>query len=170
MSEPYLGQIQLFSFPFAPKGYLRCDGQLLSIAQNQALFSILGTNYGGDGRTTFALPDLRGRAPFQYDNQFPLGARGGQETHTLISPEMPQHNHMLLTDATTAGTSNVNTPASNTVFGQSSPATIYGSPASSSLDPTAVGANGGSQPHNNLMPYLAINYSIATQGLFPSRS
>src|ERR1700689_3185499 len=115
MGTPFLSQIEIFSFNFAPKGWALCNGQLLPINQNQALFSLLGTTYGGDGRVNFALPDLRGRVPIHQGSGFTLGERGGEENHTLIQAEMPAHNHAIMTDSTSGTT---DTPASNTVLGQ----------------------------------------------------
>lgn len=180
--EPMIGEIRIFAGNFAPRSWAFCDGQLLAIAQNQALFSILGTTYGGDGRTTFALPDLRGRTAIGPGNgpgltPRPLGQKSGQETHNLTIQEMPSHNHVL-TGGVSVG-SNANAAPSNEASGNTlgAGANIYNSDAadpgedlggvSSTL---AVANNGGSQAHNNMQPYLAVYYIIALQGVFPSRN
>jgi microcystin-dependent protein len=173
-----MAQIETFSFNFAPKGWAQCNGQLLPINQNQALFSLLGTTYGGDGRVNFALPDLRSRAPIHMGGGFTLGERGGEESHTLIMSEMTAHNHAIMTDATNVGT--INLPATTTVLAQSVgvndnggnfPLAIYGTPVpGGALDPHTVTNTGGSQAHTNLMPYLCINMCIALQGIFPSQN
>ncbi|HEY2069731.1 MAG TPA: tail fiber protein [Rhizomicrobium sp.] len=179
MSTPFMAQIEIFSFNFAPKGWALCNGQLLPINQNQALFSLLGTTYGGDGRTTFGLPDLRSRVPIMQGSGFTLGERGGEENHTLITSEMPQHNHTVMGDTANG---NADTPASTTVVGKGtgtgvanpgSPfsVSIYGPFASlTTLGPASIGYNGGSQAHNNLMPYLCLSMCIALQGIFPSQN
>ena len=178
MSTPFLGQIEIFSFNFAPKGWALCNGQLLPINQNQPLFSLLGTTYGGDGRVNFALPDLRSRVPNHMGSGFTLGQRGGEEAHTLIISELPAHNHALMTDATHAG--NINTPGTDTALAQSVGVNdnggnfslaVYGtfSPGGV-LAPQTITVTGGSQPHTNLMPYLCVNMSIALQGIFPSQT
>ncbi|WP_338874749.1 tail fiber protein [Spirosoma sp. SC4-14] len=179
--EPYIGQIQLFAFNFPPKNWAFCDGRLLSIAQNQALFSLIGTTYGGDGITTFALPDLRGRTPIGF-GQGPgltyreMGETSGSETVTLISTQMPMHNHLLMASAQSA---NQNSPenhfmaVSNGVDSNSeSPVSVntYGTTASTTANPMSISTSGGSQPHNNMQPYLTMNYCIALYGIFPSRS
>jgi microcystin-dependent protein len=178
MSTPFLSQIEIFSFNFAPKGWALCNGQLLPINQNQALFSLLGTTYGGDGRVNFALPDLRSRAPIHMGDGFTLGERGGEEAHTIINSEMPAHNHALMTDATHPGT--INLPSTTTVLAQSVgvndnggnfPLAIYGTAApGGALAPQTITNTGGSQAHTNLMPYLCLNMSIALQGIFPSQT
>lgn len=179
--EPYLGNIVMFAGTFAPRGWAFCEGQLLPINQNQALFSILGTTYGGDGRTTFALPDLRGRAPVSAGNgpglsDRRLGARFGVETVTLNTTQIPQHNHTasttaqiaVSTDADTELNANGNVLA-NHLNAFNSSATPGASLAGASS--TIVVANaGGSQSHNNMQPSVAIHYIIALQGLFPSRN
>ena len=180
MSTPFLGQIEIFSFNFAPKGWAQCNGQLLPINQNQALFSLLGTMYGGDGRVNFALPDLRGRTPIHVGSGHTLGERGGEQAHTLIMSEMAAHNHMVNVDATTAATSNQVTPANTEVLGltagqlkDGTPLAInmYSNGASGvTLDPRTISNVGGSQPHTNIMPYLTLNCCIALQGIFPSRN
>lgn len=161
MATPFIGQITLFAGNFAPRGWAFCQGQLLSIAQNTALFSILGTTYGGDGQTTFALPDLRGRVPLQQGQgpglqSYVLGQKAGTETVTLTVNEMPAHNHSITVTAVPPGGT---IPA---VDGQLTPTPLNAFEAS--------GMTGGSQPHNNLQPYLALNYIIALQGIFPSRN
>lgn len=165
MSEPFLAEIRMVGFNFAPRGWAFCDGQILPINQNQSLYSLLGTTYGGDGRTTFALPDLRGRVPIHTSNNYILGQRSGEETHTLNTNEMPQHNHnaegssAAATDNTSAGK----------VLAQSSQ--IYHAPTNLAAMRTGTVANtGGSQAHNNMQPYLAVYFCIALQGLFPSRN
>jgi microcystin-dependent protein len=167
MAEPFLSEIRIMSFNFAPKGWALCSGQLLPINQNQALFSLLGTTYGGDGRVTFSLPDLRGQIPIHVGPGHTLGERGGEQAHTLSIAEMPTHSHVL------NGTSNQggNTPAANTVLGKSAPQPSYG--GASNLVPQApqsISAAGGSQPHLNMQPFLTLTFCIALQGIFPSAS
>jgi len=180
MSTPFLGQIEIFSFNFAPKGWAECNGQLLPINQNQALFSLLGTTYGGDGRLNFALPDLRSRVPLSFGQGFTLGQRGGEEAHTVIMGEMPAHNHFVNVDATTAATSNQVTPANNEVLGLTAGQLKDGTPLAinmystgspgTTLDQRTISNVGGSQPHTNIMPYLTLNCCIALQGIFPSQN
>jgi len=180
MSTPFLGQIEIFSFNFAPKGWAQCNGQLMPINQNQALFSLLGTTYGGNGRVTFALPDLRGRLPISKGPINTIGVKSGEEAHSLIISEMASHNHFLRADATTTATVNTPGASGSSVLGRSSgqanpggPFTvqIYStSPPNSTLDPGAVSPVGGSQPHENHMPYLVLNFCIALQGIFPSQN
>jgi microcystin-dependent protein len=167
MSDPFISEIRMMSFNYAPKGWATCDGQLLAINQNQAMFSLLGTVYGGDGRTTFGLPDLRGRVPTHMGGQgHILGERGGEATHTLSIPEMPAHPHVASGSATTTG--NVRSAANAVLAGGLN---VYG-PANSltSLNSTSLGNAGGSQPHPNMQPFLTLNFSIALQGIFPSRT
>jgi microcystin-dependent protein len=182
MAEPFLAEIKIISWSFAPKGWAFCNGQLLPINQNQALFSILGTTYGGDGRVNFALPNLQGRMPVYVGNGIALGQVGGETAHTLNISELPAHNHIIAADGTTAGTSNSNTPdPSGKVLGQSAGtggtppvafgANIYNSSApNSTLNALCVAPSGGSQPHENMSPYLVLNFIIALQGIFPSRN
>ncbi|MES2056448.1 MAG: tail fiber protein [Pseudomonadota bacterium] len=169
MSTPYLGEIKLCAFNFAPRGFALCNGQLLPINQNQALFSLFGTTYGGDGRTTFALPDLRGRTPNSFGSNFTLGARAGQENHTLLITEIPQHDHQL------NGTSAVGDKRfanGNTLAADSRNDVQFYSPVTNPipLAPASVGSRGGNQAHNNMQPYLVITFVVALQGIFPSRN
>lgn len=171
MSEPFIAEIKIFSFSFAPKGWALCNGQLLPIAQNQALFSILGTTYGGNGQTNFALPNLQGRTPIHSNSAFPQGLAAGEATHTLTIAEMPAHPHFLLAQAPPNGDQNTNNP-SGAYLTNSSPAEVYTSNISAltSLRADAVSNYGGSQPHNNMQPYLTLNFCIALVGIFPSRT
>ena len=166
MSEPFLAEIRIVAFNFAPRGWSFCDGQILPINQNQSLYSLLGTTYGGDGRTTFALPDLRGRTPIHFDSQHQQGQRSGEETHTLSANEMPQHKHILNGDSNAATT---NTPSNTTYL--ASVANGY-APAQNlvAMASAAVTHVGGGQAHDNMMPYLTLNFCIALRGLFPSRN
>lgn len=179
MAEPFLSEIRLMSFNFAPKGWALCNGQLLPINQNQALFSLLGTTYGGDGRVNFALPDLRGRVALHTGAGFTLGQRGGEELHTLTISEMPQHTHPLMANNAngTAGVAGI-TPGPTKVLSQglvslpasqTAPAQIYGTGAASgTMSADSVTNAGGSQAHENRQPFLTLNWCIALQGIFPS--
>jgi len=163
MAEPFLSEIRIFSFGFAPQGWAMCNGQLLPINQNQALFSLLGTTFGGDGRVNFGLPNLQGQTPIHVGQGHTLGEKGGQQAHTLTMSEMPQHIHILngLSD-------NATTPiaAANLLASASG---LYGPPNSlTSLIPGTVTNVGGSQAHLNMQPFLTLNFSIALQGIFPS--
>lgn len=175
MATPFIGQIVLFPYNFAPRSFAFCQGQLLAIAQNTALFSLLGTTYGGNGTTTFALPDLRGRAPISAGQgpglpTYTLGEQAGLPTHTLITSEMPAHQHTLSCNAddATQGSPVNRYPATPNVAAGGSAVNAYAASPNSNLAPT--GAVGGSQPHNNMPPYLVLNYCIALQGIFPSRN
>jgi microcystin-dependent protein len=166
MAEPFLAELRLMSFNFAPKGWAMCNGQLLPINQNQALFSLLGTTYGGNGSTTFALPDLRGRTPIHVGSGHTLGERAGQESHTLSIAEMPQHVHLV-----NAATSNADAiGAAGNLLGRTS--TRYAPPDASLLPlaPSMVPNVGGSQAHPNMQPFLTLTWCIALQGIFPSAS
>ena len=167
--EPFLGQLALFPFGFAPKGWALCNGQLLPINQNQALFSLLGTSYGGNGQTTFALPNLQGRVPLginKVGNSNNIGQSGGESAHTLISTELPAHSHLLSAsnDQATSSTPNGNLFAATTSpsYGDTNSGTV-------ALDPSIIPSVGGSQPHENRQPYTVLSYCIALQGIFPSR-
>jgi microcystin-dependent protein len=163
VSEPFLSEIRIMSFGFAPKEWAQCNGQLLLISQNQALFALLGTTYGGDGRVNFALPDLKGRVPIHVGNSHTLGERAGEQAHTVSIAELPQHTHVMNGSATNA---DVVSPTDN-VLAQSSQ--LYGPAAQlTPLDPSSNGSTGGSQAHQNMQPYLTLTFCIALQGIFPS--
>jgi microcystin-dependent protein len=166
LAEPFLAEIRLMSFGFAPKGWALCNGQLLPINQNQALFSLLGTQFGGDGRVTFGLPDLRGRVPIHVGNNHILGENGGEQGHTLLSAEMPMHTHVL--NASTTAANNA-LPGGNLLA--PAPQQVYVAGGSLvAMEPSSVTNVGGSQPHLNMQPYLTISFCIALQGIFPSRN
>jgi len=171
MSEPFLAEVRIVSFAYAPRGWALCNGQLLPINQNQALFALLGTTYGGDGRTTFALPNLQGRACAHDGAALNLGQAGGEANHTLTPQEMPAHSHggQLFASADFANS----TDPTGHVFGARprGGAVVYAPPPpDTALAPGAVGSVGGSGPHTNLQPYLTLNFVIALQGIFPSRN
>lgn len=164
MAEPFLSEIRIMSFVFAPKGWALCNGQLLPINQNQGLFSLLGTTFGGDGRVNFALPDLRGRTPIHVGGSHTLGERGGEQAHTLSIAELPTHTHVL---AATREQGNTPTPTANILA--DSPSQLYASPtALTSLNAGSVTNTGGAQAHLNMQPFLTLSFCIALQGIFPS--
>jgi microcystin-dependent protein len=166
MAEPFLSEVRIMSFVFAPKGWALCDGQLLPINQNQALFSLLGTTFGGDGRVNFALPDLRGRTPIHVGSGHTLGERGGEQAHTLSIAELPTHVHVLNATSTVSTTS---TATSGVMLSQSKAAFLYGTDANlQAMSPAAVTNTGGSQAHLNMQPFLTLSFCIALQGIFPS--
>lgn len=171
MSEPFLAEVRIVGFNFAPRGWAFCDGQILPINQNQSLYSLLGTTYGGDGRTSFALPDMRGRAPMHVGRSngggdHREGQKSGEETHTLSASEMPQHEHSLMATNNQA----TQTVGTGRVLGRVTTDLYTGSTSTVNLN-TGTSLNvGGGQAHDNMMPYLAINFCIALQGLFPSRN
>jgi microcystin-dependent protein len=166
MSQPFMGEIKIISWNYAPKGWAFCNGQFLPINQNQALFSILGTMYGGNGQTTFALPDFRGRVPLHQGSGFTEGQAGGQEFHTLTQSEMPSHNHFAQATSVPATSG---APQSNFLGTISTKA--YGSFANmTTLSPSTITNTGGSQPHENRAPTLVLAFIIALQGIFPSRN
>lgn len=179
MSSPFVAEIRIFPFNFAPRGWAFCNGQLLPISQNTALFSLLGTQYGGDGKSNFALPNLQGSVAMhttQYSGsspfgQYPIGESGGEDYVTLLTSEMPAHAHTASGDINPGDT--VSTSPSGAYPGNSMPLSIYSSsttPQTAMMNPAMVSVRGGSQPHNNLMPYLTLSYCIAMQGIFPPRS
>jgi len=173
--EPFIGQLQIFGFNFAPRGWMYCNGQLLSIAQYQALFTLIGTVYGGNGTTNFALPDLRGRAALHMGHgpglsTYEIGQVSGSETVTLLSTQMPAHNHILL--ASSIATSDkpsgaVSAPAGT---GDGTAVNAYGTQVNAQMAPMAITQAGGNQPHENMQPYLVLNWCIAVEGIFPSRN
>lgn len=168
MAEPFLSEIRIMSFVFAPKGWALCNGQLLPINQNQALFSLLGTTFGGDGRVNFALPDLRGRVPIHVGSSHTLGERGGEQAHTLSIAELPTHTHVLNASSATA---NASPPSAQngTILADSNPALAFGSPANlAAMSAASVTNTGGSQAHLNMQPFLTLSFCIALQGIFPS--
>ena len=173
MADPFVAEIRIFPFNFAPKGWAVCNGQILPISQNTALFSLLGTTYGGDGKSNFALPNLQGNVPM-HAGQGPglslheLGETGGTETVTLLASEMPGHTHVLGAQTTRVGA--VASPAGATL-GHPATGNLYvaGSPTLVATSPTAIARSGGGQPHNNMQPYLTLNFCIALQGVFPAR-
>jgi len=182
MSEPFLGELKIISWNFPPKGWTFCNGQLLPINQNQALFSILGTTYGGDGRQTFGLPNLQGRVPTHVGDGISLGEIGGGTSHTLNISEIPAHTHQLVAANVQADTAsaNGNTPSGSVVpaqgvaavsGGTTAAVSIYGSGGvAGAMNPAGLVATGGNQPHENMSPYLVLNIIIALQGIFPSQN
>ena len=174
MADPFVAEIRIFPFNFAPKGWAFCNGQLLPISQNTALFSLLGTTYGGDGKSTFALPDMQGNAPM-HPGQGPglslhdLGETGGSETVTLLESEIPLHTHSLRYHG--VDLAELNAPAANRALASSTNATAFVAPANFTVMAfQALPPAGGSLPHNNMMPYLTLNFCIAMQGVFPPRT
>jgi microcystin-dependent protein len=173
MADPFVAEIRIFPFNFAPKGWAWCDGQLLPLSQNTALFSLLGTTYGGDGKSNFALPDLQGRAPM-HPQQGPglslhdLGETGGSDTVSLLESEIPSHSHTLRGDVLDIGDTNVVSP--NASLALSSGGTLYQNASNVNMSDNALTPSGGDQPHNNLQPYLTFYFCIALQGVYPPRT
>ena len=168
MAEPFLSEIRIMSFQFAPRGWALCNGQLLPINQNQGLFSLLGTTFGGDGRVNFALPDLRAKTPIHVGNGHTLGERGGEQAHTLSIAELPTHVHVA--NATTAqADQNSNSAAPSRMLAQSNFSLLWGAASPlAAMAANALGNAGGSQPHVNMEPFLVLSFCIALQGIFPS--
>lgn len=165
MGQPYVGEIRIFAGNFAPAGWQFCEGQLLPISENETLFQLIGTTYGGDGQSTFALPDLRGRLPLHQGNGFILAETGGAEEITLTVNQIPAHSHPLLASTNIA----TQTSPANNVLAQSSAADLYiEDTPTANLAATAITAVGGSQPHTNFQPYLCVNFIISLFGIFPS--
>jgi len=173
MSTPFMSEIKIVSFTFAPKGWAMCNGQSLAINSNQALFSLLGTTYGGDGRTTFALPNLQGRIATHQGSGLTLGQKAGEEMHTLSVGEMPAHVHPVQCDPSPNSSTRAPSPTGN-VPASSSPNQLYSAGGTGmqavSMNPAMVQTVGGSQPHENRMPFLVLNFIIALQGIFPTRN
>ena len=166
MSAPYIGEIRIFAGNFAPAGWMFCEGQLLPISEYETLFNLIGTTYGGDGESTFVLPDLRGRIPVHQGNGYMLAEQGGVETVTLTVAQIPAHNHALLASKSFASATTVqqNLPAQANVAGIQT----YRPGANGKLSPSSIASTGGSQAHNNFQPYLCVNFIIAFFGIFPS--
>jgi microcystin-dependent protein len=167
MAQPYVGEIRMFAGNFAPAGWMFCEGQLLPISEYETLFNLIGTTYGGDGQSTFALPDLRGRVPLHFGNGFTLAETGGVETVTLTVSQIPAHSHPFLATTNIADQSS----PSNNLVGQPSVAELYfAAPGAATLSPNSMTATGGSQPHNNFQPYLCVDFIISLFGIFPSQT
>lgn len=165
MADPFLSEIRIFSFNFPPKSWAFCNGQLLPINQNQPLFALLGTTFGGNGQTNFALPDLRDRVPMHFNNH-DRGEKGGQPAHTLTMNEMTAHMHFLMV---TNNPATATAPDPNVII-SASPSNAYGAAGNLVAMADTVGHTGGSQPHQNMQPYLGLNFCIALQGIFPSQN
>jgi len=166
MSEPFLGEIKIISWNFPPKGWTFCNGQLLPINQNQALFSILGTTYGGDGRVNFALPNLQGRMPVHVGNSIVLGEQGGETAHTLNISELPANTHTPVGSSTNPPTS----PGAAGMLWSSNNTKVFALTPNVAMNPASILPTGGNQPHENMSPYLVLNFIIALQGIFPSQN
>jgi microcystin-dependent protein len=167
MSQPYVGEIRMFAGNFAPAGWMFCEGQLLPISEYETLFNLIGTTYGGDGQSTFALPDLRGRLPIHQGNGFTLAEDGGVETVTLSVPQIPAHSHAFLATVAAGGSA---VPTNNVLGALSTAGNLLYIPAAGTtpMAPNACGSIGGSQPHDNFQPYLCVNFIISLFGVFPS--
>jgi microcystin-dependent protein len=165
MAQPYVGEVRMFAGNFAPAGWMFCEGQLLPISENETLFQLIGTTYGGDGQETFALPDMRGRLPIHQGNGFILAETGGAEELTLTTSQIPAHSHAFLATSNLAD----QVSASNSVLGQLTQGLLYfAAPGGSALNPGAMAPVGGSQPHTNFQPYLCVSFIISLFGIFPS--
>lgn len=165
--EPFLGEIRAFAFGYAPRGWLLCNGVLLAINTNQALFALLGTRYGGNGTTTFALPNLCGRTPVGYDSNMPIGMVTGTESVTLISTQIPQHTHQVMCTTATATT---NIPAGHAMAQTNASLLAYANTGDAQMADSAIAPSGSNQPHQNMQPSLVINWCIASSGIFPPRN
>lgn len=167
MATPFLGEIKIMSFNFAPRHWALCNGQLLPINQNQALFALLGTTYGGNGQTNFALPNLQNRVPIHFGGNFTLGQTGGTTAHTLTISEMPQHKHLI---NASQNTKNTIVPSSTVYLANTAPSEVYSGSGSQAMNGQMMTNTGGSQAHNNVQPTLVLNFCIALQGIFPSQN
>jgi len=165
MAQPYVGEIRMFGGNFAPAGWMFCEGQLLPISENETLFNLIGTTYGGDGQSTFALPDLRGRLPIHFGNGFTLAETGGAEEITLTVQQIPAHSHPMLASSATASQT---TPQTTVLATPTVPDLYRASAANVALAPQSIGSTGGSQPHTNFQPYLCVDFIISLFGIFPS--
>jgi microcystin-dependent protein len=165
VAQPYVGEIRMFAGNFAPAGWMFCDGQVLPILENETLFNLIGTTYGGDGETTFALPDLRGRIPLHFGSGFVLAETGGAEEITLTANQIPSHSHPLFGSSDAANTLN---PGGNVIGTPLTATPLFAAAPNTNLAPQAIAPVGGSQPHTNFQPYLCINYIISLSGIFPS--
>lgn len=165
MAQPYVGEIRMFAGNFAPAGWMFCAGQLLPISENETLFQLIGTTYGGDGESTFALPDLRGRLPIHQGNGFILAETGGAEEITLTVNQIPSHSHPMLASS---GPGNTNTPGGNVTAESAAVKIYFADTPTVNMSPSAVGPVGGSQPHTNFQPYLCVDFIISLFGLYPS--
>ena len=167
MAQPYIGEIRMFGGNFAPVGWMFCEGQLLPISENDALFTLIGTTYGGDGQSTFALPDLRGRLPVHQGNGSVIGEAGGVEQVTLTVGQIPIHTHPLLAST---GPGNINTPGGNVTAESAAVKIYFADQPTVAMGPQAISPSGGSQPHSNFQPYLCINFIISLSGIFPQQT
>ena len=167
MSDPFVGEIRMFGYDWAPRGWSQCNGALLPISQNQALFALLGTQFGGNGTTNFALPDLRSRTPMHSDGGYPQGTYGGAEMVTLTVAQMPPHTHVLRASNEGNGSNSIGT---NSVFNASKESSYHAASDLVAMNPGTGVAQGGSLPHGNIQPSLGIGFCIALQGIFPSRN
>jgi microcystin-dependent protein len=167
MAEPFLGEIRIMSFNFPPKGWALCNGQLLPINQNQPLFALFGTTYGGDGRVNFALPNLQGQSPIHIGGGFSQGQTGGEQNHTLLSAEMPAHAHVA---QGTTSNADQPIPTGNLLGAANNMYTGANAGNLTPLDPTSISALGGSQAHQNMQPYLTLSFCVALQGIFPAQN
>ncbi len=167
MAQPYVGEIRMFAGNFAPAGWMFCEGQLLPISEYETLFNLIGTTYGGDGQSTFALPDLRGRIPLHQGNGFTLAETGGVETVTLTVSQIPAHTHPLIASSSTG---NQLIPGGNLVAASFNVTPYINDVPTANMNPGAIGSTGGSQPHDNFQPYLCVDFIISLFGIFPSQT
>jgi len=167
MAQPYVGEIRMFAGNFAPAGWMFCEGQLLPISEYETLFNLIGTTYGGDGQSTFALPDLRGRLPVHFGNGFTLAETGGAEEVTLTVSQIPAHSHVFLASGDQTNTLN---PSNNVIGAPLTATPFFAQPPNAPLSPQSMGSVGGSQPHTNMQPYLCVDFIISMFGIFPSQT